>query len=121
MLNKQIQSYNPSIYTLLFHNVQSVIHQHNCNVETMMANLLLPFLFAQLYPLLLSPSPHFLGVQGFILVALHSIVFFSRASHCVFRLEKGTWSDAHSDTQFLLHILHINCKPITMHTRFTTG
>lgn len=115
-------------FTILsFHNVWWILHEQNSNLiclykeEKIMTNLLLPLLFTELYPFLLSPSPHFLGVQGFILVALHSIAFFAWACHCVFRSEKGMWSDAHSDTQFLLSIQHINHKPIAIQTKITTG
>ncbi len=76
-----------------------------------MTNLLLPLLFTELYPFFLSPSPHFLGVQGFILVALHSIAFFVWACHCVFRPEKGMWSDAQFTHRYSISAVYLAHQP----------
>lgn len=41
-------------------------------------HLLLSFLFPELDALLLSPAPHLLWVQCFVLVAVHPVVIFGR-------------------------------------------
>lgn len=60
-----------------------------------MSYLLLSFLFAQLDSFLFSPATHFLRIQGFVFVALHSIVVLRRTRHAVCEEEKeasGFWS-----------------------------